>query len=257
MAAGIATRPAEERAVGEFLDSASSAPSALLIDGEPGIVSLPGNLADLVRARIDGLGPDVHDALLAASCLATPTVELVSNATITDVDRLVDRLEDAEMKGIIAIDGNRVRFAHPLLASGVYSNASDERRRTMHRRLATIIGEPELRARHLALASTRGDPVTLDALDEAAESAHRRGAPAAAADLLELALSLGGDTPERRIRLATHYFDAADPDRASTLLEEIIAGGRGRDGTGAATRGPLSVVCCDDTAGVAGGLCRP
>jgi hypothetical protein len=37
MAAGIATRPAEERAVGEFLDSASSAPSALLIDGAPGI----------------------------------------------------------------------------------------------------------------------------------------------------------------------------------------------------------------------------
>jgi DNA-binding CsgD family transcriptional regulator len=190
----------------------------------PGIeMSLPGNLADLVRARIDGLGPDVHDALLAASCLATPTVELVSNATITDVDRLVDHLEDAEAKGIIAIDGNRVRFAHPLLASGVYSNASEERRRTMHRRLATIVDEPELRARHLALASTRGDPVTLDALDEAAESAHRRGAPAAAADLLELALSLGGDTPARRIRLATHYFDAADPDRASTLLEEIIA----------------------------------
>jgi DNA-binding CsgD family transcriptional regulator len=189
----------------------------------PGVeIALPGNLADLVRARIVGLGPDVHDALLAASCLATPTVELVSNATITDIDRLVDLLEVAEEKGIIAIDGNRVRFAHPLLARGVYTEASEARRRTMHRRLATLIDEPELRARHLALAATRGDPVTLEALDRAAEHAHRRGAPAAAADLLEFAIGLGGDTPQRRIRLATHYFDAADPGRAGALLEETI-----------------------------------
>jgi DNA-binding CsgD family transcriptional regulator len=156
--------------------------------------------------------------------LATPTVELVSNATISDVDRLVELLGDAEDKGIIAIDGNRIHFAHPLLARGVYTDASAARRRTMHRRLATILDEPELRARHLALASTSGDPVTLEALDEAAQSAHRRGAPAAAADLLDLAIGLGGDTPERRIRLATHYFDAADPGRAGALLEETIAG---------------------------------
>jgi DNA-binding CsgD family transcriptional regulator len=191
----------------------------------PGVeMALPGNLVELVRARIDGLGPEVHDALLAASCLATPTVELVSKATSTDVDRLVGLLEDAEEKGVIALDGNRIRFTHPLLARGVYTDAPEARRREIHRRLAAIIDEPELRARHLALASTRGDTVTLDALDEAAESAHRRGAPAAAADLLDLAISLGGDTPERRIRLATYYFAAADPDRAGAVLEETIAG---------------------------------
>jgi DNA-binding CsgD family transcriptional regulator/tetratricopeptide (TPR) repeat protein len=186
-------------------------------------MALPGNLAELVRARIGSLDPDVHEALLAASCLATPTVELVSNATTTDIDRLVDLLEDAEEKGIIAIDGNRVRFAHPLLARGVYTDAPEARRRTMHRRLAAVLDEPELRARHLALATTSADSVTLEALDAAAESAHRRGAPAAAADLLELAISLGGDTPERRIRLATHYFDVGDPNRAAVVLEETIA----------------------------------
>jgi DNA-binding CsgD family transcriptional regulator len=184
--------------------------------------ALPGSLAELVRARIGRLGPDVHDALLAASCLAAPTVELIAAATVTDVDRVIALLEDAEAKGIIAIEGNRVRFAHPLLASGVYTDASEEQRRAMHRRLATIVGEPELRARHLALASTRGDAVTLEALDEAAELAHQRGAPAAAAELLELAIGLGGNTPQRRISLATHYFDAADPDRAGSLLEETI-----------------------------------
>jgi hypothetical protein len=37
MTAGMADRPAEEEALGEFLDAASSAPSALLVDGEAGI----------------------------------------------------------------------------------------------------------------------------------------------------------------------------------------------------------------------------
>ena len=189
----------------------------------PGVeLALPGNLADLVRARIGSLGADVHNVLLAASCLPTPTVELVSTATTTDFDRVVDLLEEAEANGIIAIEGSRVCFAHPLLARGVYTEAPEAQRRSMHRHLATIIDEPELRARHLALAATRHDPDTLEALDEAAESAHRRGAPAAAAELLDLAISLGGDTPERRIRLAAHCFDGGEPARAKTLLENVI-----------------------------------
>ena len=100
----------------------------------------------------------------------------------------------AESKGIIAIDGNRIHFAHPLLARGVYTEAAPGQRRTMHRRLADIVDEPELRARHLALAATSGDHVTLRALDTAAESARMRGAPAAAAELMDLAIGLGGDT---------------------------------------------------------------
>lgn len=72
----------------------------------------------------------------------------------------------------------------------------------MHRRLAGIVAEPELKARHLALAATTGDPATLEALDNAAEMARVRGASTAAAELLELALKLDGDTPQRRIRLA-------------------------------------------------------
>jgi DNA-binding CsgD family transcriptional regulator len=189
----------------------------------PGIdTSLPRTLADVVRARIGNLDPDVHDALLAASCMATPTVELVSNATISDDDHLVELLEIAENKGIIAIDGNRIHFAHPLLARGVYTEAAPGQRRTMHRRLADIVDEPELRARHLALAATRGDDVTLRALDKAAESARLRGAPAAAAELMDLAIGLGGDTAGRRLQSATHHFDAGNRARAAAMLEDAI-----------------------------------
>ena len=64
--------------------------------------------------------------------------------------------------------------------------------------------------------------MTLNALDAAAASAHTRGAPAAAAELLELAMRLGGDTPERRIQTAAYHFDAGDPTRARSLLEEAV-----------------------------------
>jgi DNA-binding CsgD family transcriptional regulator/tetratricopeptide (TPR) repeat protein len=185
---------------------------------------LPGTLAELVRARIGNLDPAVHDVLLAAACLATPTVELVGEAAATENDRLIELLEAAERHGIVSIEGNRIRFAHPLLAGGVYTDAPPTQRRTMHRRIAGIVDELELRARHLALASTTGDPETLQALDDAAASAHARGAPAAAAELLELAIALGGDTPERRIRLAGHCFDGGEPGRARGLLERAIAG---------------------------------
>jgi DNA-binding CsgD family transcriptional regulator len=189
----------------------------------PGVeTSLPRTLSDVVRARLSGLDSDVQDALLAASCLATPTVELVSSATINDDDRLIELLESAESKGIIAIDGNRIHFAHPLLARGVYTEAAPGQRRTMHRRLADIVDEPELRARHLALAATSGDQVTLRALDAAAESARFRGAPAAAAELMDLAIGLGGDTAERRLRSALHHFDAGDPEKSRAVLQETV-----------------------------------
>jgi DNA-binding CsgD family transcriptional regulator len=185
-------------------------------------VRLPGSLADLVRTRVDRLGTDVQRALLAASCVATPTVELVALATGADAEQVVSLLGDAEDKGIVEIEGHRLHFTHPLLARGVYTQASPARRREMHRCLADIVEEPELQARHLAMAVAWGDPRTLERLDRAAEIARNRGAPAAAAELLDLAIGLGGDSPERRIRSAGHHFHAGDNARARTLLEGTI-----------------------------------
>jgi DNA-binding NarL/FixJ family response regulator len=128
--------------------------------------TLPSTLADLVRARIGSLDPAEHGVLLAAACLASPTVELVGDATDVDHDQLIELLEAAERHGIIFIEGNRIRFAHPLLASGVYTDASPTQRRLTHRRLADVVDETELRARHLALASSgvRINPLLRDAL---------------------------------------------------------------------------------------------
>jgi ATP/maltotriose-dependent transcriptional regulator MalT len=183
---------------------------------------LPSTLSELVRARYDRLDTDAREALLAMACLASPTVDLVAHATGASPEHIVDRLEHAESNGIVGIDGNRLRFTHPLLARGVYTDATPARRRVMHRHLAEVVEEPELRARHLAMAATSADPLTLQSLDDAARTARVRGAPAAAAELLELAIGLGGDTPERRILSATHHMDAGNPGRAKAILETTI-----------------------------------
>ncbi|KUI10278.1 LuxR family transcriptional regulator [Mycolicibacterium acapulense] len=194
---------------------------AKVADGRPE-VPLPDTLAAVVEARLSGLNPETMDALLAAASVANPSVDLVAAAVGTEHERAVELLEAAEQRGVVVIEGSRIRFTHPLLATGVYTGVAAEDRRRMHHRLAGFVDEPELQARHLALAATVGDDATVSALERAATSAHARGAPVAAAELIELAIALGGDTAERRMRLAAYCFDGGDPSRARALLEGVV-----------------------------------
>jgi DNA-binding CsgD family transcriptional regulator len=183
---------------------------------------LPGALAELMRMRVGHLDQEAHDVLLAAAWVANPTVELLATATNSTVDRIVELLDEPESNGVVVIEGNRVRFVHPLLARSVYTEASPGRRRAIHRSLANALALPELKARHMALGAASAGPETLRALDAAAAAARARGAPAAAAELVELAIGLGGDKPARRIRAAEHHFKAGDADRARVLLESTV-----------------------------------
>ena len=157
---------------------------------------LPATLAELMRRRIGRLEPETQILLLAVACEAAPTIGLLARVTDSTTDRTAELLADAKTKGILSItgDGNKdnVAFAHPLLARSVYTDAKPAKRRAMHRSLAEAVVLPESRARHMALATASADPATLEALDGAAEAACERGAPAAAAELLELAIGLGG-----------------------------------------------------------------
>ncbi len=72
---------------------------------------------------------------------------------------------------MIELDGNRIRFTHPLLASGVYAEADPGERSAIHRRLAEVLPDPEERARHLALGADGPDEDVAAALAHAAQSA--------------------------------------------------------------------------------------
>jgi len=187
-------------------------------------VDLSDTLASLMHARIDSLDVEARDVLLAVASLADPTVELIARATELDIEGVVEALADAENKGIVNIEGNRLTFAHPLLATVVYTEATPAKRRRMHRRLADLVDRPELKARHLALSAIDADNEVLHSLDEAAGMAIMRGAPSAAAELLELAIRLGGSTPQRRIILAGCLFNSGDGAKAAEVLNHVVAG---------------------------------
>ena len=208
---------------------------ARAVPSEPGGYDtvLPATLVDLVRHRTHRFSTDTQDVLLAAACVTNPTVELTGAATGLPPARVVELLEQPEHDGVVSIDGNRVRFAHPLLARGVYTHAGAAHRRRMHRAIAEVEPRAELKARHLALGSTSADPEVLDSLDKAAEVARSRGAPAAAAELVDLARRLGGDNAMRRLRAAGDHFQAGDTAQARPLLESAL---------GELTSGPLRAI---------------
>ena len=57
---------------------------------------LPATLAELMRIRIGRLDQQAQDVLLAAACVANPTVELLAMATNNTVDRIVELLDEPE-----------------------------------------------------------------------------------------------------------------------------------------------------------------
>ncbi|TPG37049.1 AAA family ATPase [Mycolicibacterium hodleri] len=185
---------------------------------------LPSTLTELVRLRTGHFDGTVGDLLLAACSVTEATVGLLAAVTGESVERVVELLERPEREEILRIDGSGVHFAHPLLARGIYTGAGPARRRRMHRALAAVEAHPELKARHMALGAASAGPETLHTLDAAAAAAVGRGAAAAAADLCELAIGLGGDTSARRLNAAEQHLRAGDNVRARRMLEPVIDG---------------------------------
>ena len=192
--------------------------------GEP--LPVPEDLQQLLSARLAALPSSARSPLLAISALSQPTVELVLAAATADDAQ--DGLARAEAMGVVERSDGRVRFAHPLLGSTVYVNASPRERRDLHLRLGTLAGDPEERARHLALGADGPDAAVAEALDKAARHSRARGAPDAAAELAELARQLtpleDGDALRRRsLAAAEYHFDAGDAARSLAVLKETIA----------------------------------
>jgi hypothetical protein len=154
---------------------------------------VPSDLERLVAGRLRALPRESKEPLAAVAALGEPTLESLE----------IDALEPAFAAGVLVLDGERIRFDHPLLAAAAYSALTPPRRRALHRRLADLVDDSEGRARHLALGAEGPDPVLAAVLDDAALRARVRGAPEAAADLAEWALRLGGeDDPDAAARRA-------------------------------------------------------
>ena len=152
--------------------------------GDP--LPLPGDASVLLRERLARLPARTRGLLLAAAAHPRPTVTLLE-AVIGDADTTAVDVERSIRAGVIELEGEQVRFTHPLLASLCYADASPLRLRRTHSRLALVVDDPEARARHVALAAEGEGEDVARSLEAAAERAAGRGATQAAAELWELA----------------------------------------------------------------------
>jgi DNA-binding CsgD family transcriptional regulator len=165
----------------------------------------------------------VRELLLVVALLSDPTASRL-RTVVPDADARLEAAVDAEL---LERHGDRIRFAHALLASAVSEHEGAERRRDVHRRLAGVEDDSEARARHLALATEGHDADVAAALDQAAHDALARGAPSAAAELLELAIERTPPGPDvdltgGKLALADAHFSSGAIGRANAVLRELF-----------------------------------
>jgi DNA-binding CsgD family transcriptional regulator len=179
---------------------------------------VPDEVSALVAARVRRLPRSTRDALLVAAALPNPRLALLDRPA----------LDPAVKAGLIEVGSTDVAFAHPLFAAAVYGSASMHERRELHRRLAPLVDDPEERARHLAFGSEDPSEEIARELEIAADRSVARGAPDAAAELLELAVRMtpadSGQRPVRELLAAECHFHAGDHTRARSLCEQVLAG---------------------------------
>lgn len=189
-------------------------------------LQLPETLRDLIATRLAGLSAATLDILLFVAALARPSLELVADAC-GDRDRVIQACDEALHDGVIELEGDRLRFAHPLLASICYDSAPPWRRRAIHRQLAAVSSYIEERARHQALAAEGPAADVAADLERAAGHAAARGATAAAAELAELAVELTppgepSDRGRRKMNAAGFHFRSGDLEQARTILAQLL-----------------------------------
>jgi DNA-binding CsgD family transcriptional regulator len=183
---------------------------------------IPSTLADAMRERLTALSPSARAALLPVAALAQPTLSLMQARAAEG-----EGVEEAAQAGVLQIDGERLRFAHPLLASFVYADASEVERQAVHRRLALLVADPEENALHLGRGAVGPDESVAATLEATAERAAKRGHREIAAELAEHAERLTppeqGDDRARRTRATAGFLYAAgDGARSRELLEELV-----------------------------------
>ncbi|WP_405587495.1 AAA family ATPase [Streptomyces sp. NBC_01190] len=207
-----------------------------------GPLPLPAGVRDLLLDRLAPLSARARRTLLAAGAADRPTSALLRRA---GYEFAAADLAEAAVLGIIeaptpgspgaaplsgaARPAQTVRFTHPLMARAVYEAATPGGRRRVHAALAEAAEDPVERAHHLASLTPGWDARTAALLADAASAARRRGAPAIAARLGQLAADHtppgdpAADT-DRRLTAAEDAVAAGDYPLARRIAHEVLAG---------------------------------
>ena len=182
----------------------------------PEPLPLAGELERVFAARVSQLEPGPRTLALLCACSGRlPAVTEAAAALGVDAAGL-DRLDD-----LVAIVAPAVVFAHPLIRSAAYYQASPAERRAAHAALADR-EEDDRRAWHLARAASGPDERAAAELERSAMRTLRRSGYGAAAAALERAAELSPADADRSRRLAAAAdaaWHGADTSRVRALID--------------------------------------
>jgi len=201
-----------------LLTDAEKAGHAVLPDPLP-IGDSGMRMAELVLERLPAA---TRAALVVVASDPDRNAERIMHAVVAaGHDR--DALDPAFERGVLVMEGEQLRFRHPLIRSATYHGASRSARRAAHRALASTLPERSpTRAWHLARSALGPDEEIAAALDAAAAMTVHLGAPDLAARTWEAASRLSPDDAgrARRLRLAAGAeLDAGRIREAAALLD--------------------------------------
>ena len=196
-----------------------------LTDFPPGApLSARTTVASVYLVRFRSLPQRTRDALVLAAAIDGGEVPVLARAAPTLGLDLSD-LIPAEAAALISVHDSHVVFRHPLARAAIYGDAPANRRREVHRALASAFpdADADRRAWHLALASFGPDDAASSALEQAGQRARQRSAYEVSSRAFERAALLAPDE-DRQDRLLYVAADAAWlgglTDRAAALLDE-------------------------------------
>jgi len=143
----------------------------------------------------------VDDQGVVGEILAAGTVMGAPDGGLAGIQPAIDA-------GLVVLDGESLRFRHPLVRSATAQRANATDHRAAHTALAQVVQDPDRVAWHTAAAATGPDEAVASLLEDAAKRAQRRGAIAVATAALERAARLSPDSREAGVRLL-HAADLA------------------------------------------------
>ncbi len=172
--------------------------------------------------------PECRRALLlcAVDASASPVAPVAAMAHSGDDAGAA--LAEAEQAGIVVLDGQGLRFRHPLLRTAVLAAATADERRAAHRALASVIppdSDTALHTWHLAQGTVGPDDVLAAELVGVAASRRVRSGYAESSVVLERAALLGSDPEVASERLALAVEDAflaGDLHRTRSLAATVL-----------------------------------
>jgi DNA-binding CsgD family transcriptional regulator len=194
----------------------------------PGIEPFSAGRRAILLRRFAGVDEGTFRFLRAGSVLGTSFQPAVAGRMVEfDGPVLDSALEEATVTGLLELDGELARFAHPIFATAVHESLRGPLRTELHRAafrsLSEMGGSPAEMAEH-AIDGGLSDEAALAVTVEAGEEALRSGAWTEAIRFLSVAAEKGRPLPADVVRkLGEALAGGGYPREAITCLEALIA----------------------------------